>query len=356
MNKKLRLVVVGADWYGGWAKDFYLALQELGLDAEIIYTNNVPMVGGATTSAVKVEKIKKIIKRFGGVVFNFVKWLRARVAERKLLSALNKFDGEKEEVVVICVWTPLSPSVLRSLKEKGIRLVLWQGEPAIRNEGWSLAFPLFDHIFIVDDEWVGDFKDEEVRKKIKLLPLATNPHIHHPIPPDAGTPEKYKSEIAFVGLYRRERAQILSVLKDLGLKIYGPGWEAGFDEFPWLKNSYFGMLSDEEVMTVFNNAKISIGALGISFNPGPTTTQRTFDISCSKKFQLSQHNHLTPKLFGEAIVTFKSTEELRRLAEYYLAHPEERERLAIQSYEIASRDHTYLARAKTLLTECGFTI
>lgn len=357
MEKGQKIVVVGADWYGGWAKDFYLALRELGMDAELIYTNSVPFAAGnSDSSALLLERVKKVVRWMGGFFFKTAKHIRTYLAERELLKKLSKFNFEKESVTVISIWTPLSPSVLQSLKNRGIRLVMWQGEPASRNPEWAKALGYYDHIFIVDDEWASDFESQELKKKLHLLPLATNPHIHKPISSPQNISEEYRADVAFVGLYRPERARIISVLKDLGLKVYGPGWEAGFIEFPWLKDKYFGILSNEEVMTVFNNAKISIGALGISFNPGPTTTQRTFDISASRKFQLSQYNHLTPKFFGNAVVTFRSTEELREKAEYYLAHPEERDRLSAEAYEITLRDHTYVNRARTLLAECNIPL
>jgi len=357
MQKTDRIVVIGADWYGGWAKDFYLALKELGCQAELIYTNSVPFsTAGSASSALTLERIKTFLRKMGRFVFSTVKQLRNYLGEKRLLKNLSRFDLTKESVTIISIWTPLSPNVLASLKAKGVCLVLWQGESANCDKEWNKAFPYYDYIFIVEDDWTKDSEDESIRARTKLLPLATNPHTYRPMPPDRVVPDKCRSDISFIGLYRRERAQILSVIKDFGLKVYGSGWEAGFEEFPWLKNQYKGMLSEDEAMMVFNNAKISIGSLGCYFNPGPQIAQRVFNISASKRFQLSQYNHLSPQFFGDSVITFNSVEELRAKTEYYLDHPEERDRLAVEAYNITLRDHTYLARAKTLLSVCGISL
>ena len=356
--KDTKIIIVGASWYGHWAKDFWEGLTEIGADAEIIYTN---LVGGAQptggTPSLRTQIFalaKRFLRRFAPTVVDFVKRRSQSGAERTLLERADNIITSGKKVLVIFVWTPPSETALRELKKRPVALALWQGEPTARDLGWEPLFDYFDHLFCVDDDWMARFAEERNRRRAILLPLATNPRIHRPVPPS--NDPKYQADVAFVGFYRPQRADMLSAIKHLDLKIYGYDWEEGFHDFPWMREKYFGTLADEEVNLIFNTAKISIGTLGITQNPGPTTTQRTFDIALAGGFQISGWAALTPKLFGDAVVLFRTKEELANLVKHYLARPDERRDMAERARLIATEGHTYAHRARVILKACGISV
>ncbi len=345
-----QVIVVGADWHGEWAKDVYLAFRESGADAEIIYTNT--LFGGMGSSKVaakaRVEIIKQFFRKRMPSLFDFVREARRRMSERTVLKKIASFHKPGRKLLVLFIWTPPGVSLLKALgANKEIALVLWQGEAPSRNAQWPLSFPYFHHVFSVDEEWLPLF-DEETRKKATYLPLSSSSATHFPLSREAQD-QKFVSDIAFVGHYRPERAEKLSALKDNDLKIYGYWWEAGASQFPWLKEKYCGPVSDKDANQVFNGGKIQIGRLSTPVAYGNTITQRVFDAALAGSFQLSEYSPAIEKIFGKSVVMFRDGKELKKLADYYLLHAEERQRLAAQAHAIALKDHTYASRTKTIM-------
>lgn len=351
MNYTSKVFVVGADYHGEWTKDVYTTFRELGIDAELIYTNT--LFGGRdsskdVSSRAFIEKIKEFFRQNAHFFFEFIKKVRRQMSERTLVAKITAFHTPGKKLLILFIWTPPSVSLLKRIKkEKDIILVMWQGEPPVRDLKWAPSFPYFDHIFIVDEEWIPLF-DEALQKRMTFLPLASSPATHFPLKENERD-KKFVSQIACVGYYRPERAETLSVLKDYDLKIYGYWWEPGMERFPWLKKRYYGPASNEVANQVFNGTEIAIGNFTVPSSFNNNITQRVFDVSLVGNFQLSSYSPAIPKLFGNSVPMFHNREELKTLVDYYLSHPEERQRCADEAHMIAMRDHTYASRVKALM-------
>ena len=356
MDKKPFIFLLGPSWYGDWAKDFSEALKEVGVEVELIYTNTF---GGMDYGKVKksvniLHNAKHRIRQVAPWAVEFAKKISRSRSERTLIRHIRALQKQGREIVVLFTWTPPRVGILRKLQKENLRgLIMWQGECPIREDIWADSFPLFDHIFALDDEWFQYF-DPKVHSKISILHLASDSKKYHPVPPN----DRFRSDIAFVGLYKKERAAVLDVLKDHDIKVYGYYWESGFEFFPWLKEKYKGPVTSEEVNEIFNSAKIPISSLGMGFPryPGHTTTQRPFDISLAGNFQFGDYIPLTEKLFGDSVAMFNSNEELRKKVDYYLAHPKERKKMAEKAHKISLANNTYAHRARQMLKELGIDV
>jgi hypothetical protein len=351
--KRRKIIVVGAAWYGDWAKNFYNSIVRLGFDTQIVYNNSLPAsVGGSKDRVTSIfEKSKAVVRRINPELFSFLKKYRQVLAEREILLRLTNFDPEKEEMLVIFTWTPGSSSILKKLKaRRGVKMVLWLGEPTIRDKSWEPKFDYFDEVFIVDDGLWMDILSVKNKKRARMIPLASDEAIFYPL---WEVSEKYRAEIVFVGKYIATRPVSLAGLKHRDLKIYGYGWEEGFETFPWLKEKYQGGIATEELNNVYNGAKIALGTLGVPTDPFTTATQRTFDIALLGTFQLAEEVYLSKKLFGETICFFHNDNELKERAEYYLDNEEERKALADKAREIALK-YSYTEAAKTILRACKY--
>jgi hypothetical protein len=351
-KQEMQVMVIGADNHGEWPKDTFCAFQDYGMDSQFIYTNTVLKGMDSSTSIeerASLEKIKNFFRLHAMPIFNVIKAVRRSMSERDFLKKLLSFHEPGKSMLVFFVWTPPSVRLLKKLKgRKGIRLVLWQGEPPVRNAKWMPSFPYFEHIFCVDEEWF-DLFGEGAKEKISFLPLSSNPKKNFPLEKDDAVNPEFAPDIAFVGSYGVERAETLSSLKDDNLKIYGYWWEPGMNQFPWLKEKYYGPVSNEEANKIFNNAKIPIGILPVLDPYGFVITQRVFDIALTGNFQVSGYTPAIPKMFGEAIPMFRNKEELKKLVDYYLPRPEERKRLGAEVHTIAMKGHTYESRIRTIL-------
>jgi hypothetical protein len=346
-----RIIIVGAAWYGDWGKNFFNACLRLGLNAEMVYNNSAPApLGGHTFKVTDVfERTKRTLRKYSPFLFRALKMVRTRLADLELLWRARS-HGEK--VIVIFVWTPGSPWVLGRLRaRRDVVLVLWHGEPPIRDASWAQRFKFFHHLFIVDEGiWMEELPPGD-RERAKLLPLSSDETTFFPM--RQKEPAR-ACEVVFVGQYVASRARTLGRIKDRDLVIHGYGWEKGFAEFPWLQEKYRGPVAGDELNLVYNNAEIVIGTLGAPNDPHTTATQRTFDIALSGAFQIAQDVALIRKIFGGSIETFRSDEEFERLVRSYLADPHKKEELKARSYRTAL-EQSYTARARQILSACGYS-
>ncbi len=352
--KKPYVVVVGAAWYGEWAKSVYLAYERLGFRIAIVYNNSLPaLLGGSRDATTHVfESAKRMVKKLLPWAFSSLKGIRQHASEKEIIAQVKARSAD-EPCVVVFVWTPGSERVLKKLKcEKNIKLVLWLGEPTVRDATWEPLFDYFDEVFIVDQGlWVDNLQPKN-KARAKLLTLAGDDIIFHRLEASesaiAVMDKKLSSEVSFIGKYLSSRAEWLSALKDRDLKIYGYGWEEGFAQFPWLKEKYIGPVTSEEANIIYNNTQVAIGTLGSPKDPYTTATQRTFEIALAGAFQICEYVRLTEELFSGSIKIYRSQEEFVGLVNYYLSHPEERKSLADQAHQIALH-HTYTVSAEKIL-------
>jgi hypothetical protein len=189
-------------------------------------------------------------------------------------------------------------------------------------------------------------------EEVHYLPLAANSRIFRKLDPDKHEKIEYMCKISFAGNGNiPERLPYLEKLTDMGLTIFG-------DESRWHRHSgdtavmrsYRGFLrNEEELCALYNTARIN---LNITAAQGKRSANfRVFNITASGGFLLTDHKEDLEELFeiGEEIVCYRTPEELRDKAEYYLSHPGAADRIARAGHVRTLRQHTFIHRAEALL-------
>jgi spore maturation protein CgeB len=116
-----------------------------------------------------------------------------------------------------------------------------------------------------------------------------------------------------------------------------------------------GVLSDDELVKMYNRSKINLGfsVVGETFKT-PTPIQqirlRDFEVTMSGGFYLLEYFSEIESFFrvGEEIACFSSKDELLEKIRYYLSHPEEREAIRLAGLRRAQNDQTWQKRFSTL--------
>ena len=75
---------------------------------------------------------------------------------------------------------------------------------------------------------------------------------------------------------------------------------------------------------------------------------RIFDILASGGFCISDKNCEIEKIFGDTVPQYESPEHLKKLIDFYISHPKQREELMKKGREIVLK-HTWEKRAKQFL-------
>ena len=228
-----------------------------------------------------------------------------------------------------------------------------------------------------------------------FFPMAAHPTIYRPI----DVPQRY--EVTFAGQRYADRAAALLALcrAGVGAHAFGMGWSpasapaasgdpgarglwggtwrslaatmsgrnpfiAARDRMAWHAlcarhtGSLHSPLPDDEYIALFSRSAISLGFLVLgdthrTWRPLRQVRLREFEGPMAGAFyltgwieELAEHYEI-----GREIVCYRSHGELVDLCRYYLAHPEERERIRRAGHERARRSHSWRHRFERLFAE-----
>jgi len=326
------------------------ALRRLGHDV-VFFNHQASTLGGpvarpARTLARSLGPLSRPLRALGG------RWVTSR---RLLLEC----ERTRPDIVLVVKGTELRAGVLRAIKRRvNPLLVNWFGDslltPGIR------AFverdsAVYDFFFVIDDERA--LARVAVRAAhVATLPFACDPEFHRPVSLTAEERAVFGSPVAFVGTVIPSRENVLAAVAEFGLKIWGPPrspWAIwATDGSPltphWQGRAAYGL----DAVKVYNASDI---VLDIHFAFGQAlpicnVTARVFEVPACGGFLLTNAAEPLERLYaiGREMVTYRSVDELRRLIAHYLAHPDERRRLALAAHERARSEHTFEERLREM--------
>jgi len=282
-------------------------------------------------------------------------WDRARL-NRALLAQVARDRPE----VFVSHWTlNIAPETWAAIRRRGIPTVCqffdYPGDPGYI-EAAERCGGHFDHFFCQSTDVLGRMRDAG-HTHGSLLPVAADPEVHFPVPIDAGATERWGAEVAFVGSFYPERAELLEAFTGFRLGIWGPGWAERLPRGDPLRACLRGgSLRPEEWRQVYSAADIVISLTGSGGKRFPAekvyqVSPRTFEVLACGGFYLVERKRDLEALFGDRthLVMFGSTTQAVELARRYLHEPEERRRIARQGREHVLARHTYDHRAREML-------
>ncbi len=166
---------------------------------------------------------------------------------------------------------------------------------------------------------------------------------------------KLECDIGFVGGYWPHKGIVIDrYLFPLLYPVVGGYKVKIFGNQPWRVSQYCGAIADEDVKNLFASASICPNLsephaqeFGIDVN------ERIFKILYSGGFCISD-NVEAYRMFGDGIVIAKSPENFRELVDYYLARPEERNKIAAVGQQYVKKNHTGFHRVSRVMRELGF--
>lgn len=244
---------------------------------------------------------------------------------------------------------------LMALSQKRTPMIFWAFDDPALFRSVSLRYAKFSqHIFTTASECIPRYSREGF--KAHLLMFGCLPSFHHRVAPN----DHLSHDCIFVGnnydFFHSRRVGIDIILKplldkDYDIKIYGNSW--------WLDNQrpfhindrfYGGYLNYETMRTAYSSAKIVLGIHSVNTSP-TMMSMRTFEALACGAFFLTQWTPAIENTFinHKHLVWSKSPDETVELVDYYLSHPEEREKIAKCGQAEVYAKHTYQIRAQDLL-------
>lgn len=259
-------------------------------------------------------------------------------------------EGHSVRIDLLCNWdTPLGFGddvvlVLRGLSR-------YKPKPYHINLMWNISHPdkvkpeeydQYDHVFIASSIYVEKLQ-KEVRCPVSALLQCTDPSLFYPEAPN-GVPAH---GLLFVG---NSRKQFRAVVKDaleakLPIAVYGSRWE-GLIPSDYIKGVH---IPNTELRRYYSSCKILLNDHWPTMRERGFISNRIFDAAACGSFIISDEVSGAAEIFGDALVTFKNSADLKRKVEQFAPREEERKTYGEKLREIVLTGHTFDHRAGTIL-------
>ena len=254
----------------------------------------------------------------------------------------------------------MNDRLVKLLKSYGAKVGIWFiDDPYDIDDSKGRLFE-YDFIFTNEADCVP-FYQKRGYKKTFYLPLGTEPDYYFPLI----APEKYKSDICFVGSPFPKRIELLRYLyrelPELHIKVVGPFWEQYLPAGADYVNYHF---PPEEIRKYYCGTKINLNIhreaheniiSGVNLNteniPAGSPNNRTFDIAATGAFQLVDYRvGLSEKYdLKTEIAVFRSKEDLVKKIHYFIDKIDEREVRAQAAYKRTREQNCFYHRLTEMI-------
>ncbi|MBP9838140.1 MAG: glycosyltransferase [Proteobacteria bacterium] len=271
-------------------------------------------------------------------------------------TVLAAIDEKPVDIVLSLAQAPLSPTVLKELRKRGIITAMWFVEDCLRFDTWKYLAQYYDYFFIIQK---GDYLNKVNQAgagRVAYVPVGCDLSVHKPLP-DLSLEDKrrFGSELSFVGAGYYNRRNTFAVLANRDFKIWGTEWPSSMPFAKFLQENG-RRISPDDYVKIFNSSTINLNLHsstdrdGVEPN-GDFVNPRTFELAACGAFQLVDERTLMPEKFkiNEEIAVFHDRQEMLDKIDYYLAHPEERAKIVKASRARVLSEHTYEHRVKSIL-------
>lgn len=329
INKKLLLVgEIGCEHVGAQLKK---ASDTLGINAELINSK-------------RAFSKQRILQSF---VWRALK----KPVYIKTFSKNLVCQALKEKCIVITTGiSPVDSTSIALLEKQGVRCINYSTDDpwnTSHKSKWHLeALKKYSFIFTTRRSNLPDFA--KIRKNTTYLPFGYDPDLYYPdtgcLISEIGGGEK--EELFFAGACDRNRAELIAKIQKAGinLSIWGGFW----DRYG-IKNN--GLLGAHKIRKEAAISMVSLLLVRKANRDG--SAMRSFEIPACGACCVAEDTEEHREMFGpdgEAVLYFRTPEELVRRVKEAFVNPELRQRLRRNAHKaITGRPNTYVDRLKTIL-------
>ena len=340
----MRLFIVGPKWVGEWTESMERAARALGHTPICFYydTYGVTRLQGGAVGRLPAS-LRGVLDH---AALRLGRAWEARM-NRRLVAAVR---AARPEAVIILKGETITGETLTALRDLGRPLVSWWVDDPFRAPQAMHLFPLFDVLYMFDKGRLAELEAAGARR-IVYLPCACD---HNTFRPQTLNPADYPAlncTVGFVAAFYPGRGALLGHLQGLDVGLWGPGWDAAPELQRLPPGTWRGRrITASDAAKVYNLAQICPNVHHPQTQIGGLNT-RTFEVLAAGGFELVDNVAGLDENFevGREIVSYTSPAHFRELADYYLAHDDERRAIAARGRARVLRDHTYEERLKTIL-------
>ena len=338
---KGRLLLVGSFGAGALEHSYENAFRRIGY--EVVRFD----MGASVRKHCRLGGVGRILNKFIAVE----PWISK--ANREMVLLAQKSQPDIVIVVGQNVVRAGALAQLRSMCDVSI-VYIWPDTLLYLNQQLIAALPLYDLVASYSASAVCHFRSLGARR-VEWVPLGADPDMHPLTVASLPADSQLHADVSFIGQWRPEREHVLRVVLDslrgYDIKIWGGDWGRRCRRNKGIIGAWQGRpLYGREFAKVISSSKVSLNI--IDPTNYPAANMRFFEIPCAGGLQVSSPCPEMESHFkeGETIFTFRRVEELPELLQNLLANETLRKRVASVSHEAVLRDHTYVCRARQIVS------
>lgn len=331
-----------------------------------------PMYGGSLPIAGYLERAFCALGHRTLLVDNSAAWtihevihntVNGKRPSRQLADYLVGFLGEwsyarvaefAPEICIVLAQAPVPPTFPDRLRGLGIVSAFWFIENWRHLDYWRAIAPHYDFFFHIQP---GEFEDRLTELGCRhhaYVQTGCDPEVHRPVELAEADRIEYECDVSFAGAGYPNRNHLFAGLTDYNLAIWGINWR-GKELLRHVRrpDEWF---SPETFAKIVAGSKINLNLHSSATSPGvdpacDAVNPRVFEIAACGGFQVCDPCKGLERLFDfeTELPVYRDLADLRRLIDYYLAHPEERRVIAERARARVLREHTYAQRAQQML-------
>lgn len=270
-----------------------------------------------------------------------------------LASALTKL-GAPTRVQILPEWDdPSRYDVDVVIHLRG--LSAYTTKPGHINVMWLISHPddvsiaeieKYDLVFVASQQ-VADELSSETSVPVHYMPQATDSRRFHP----REEVENLVTDLLFVGNSRGQTRPGVdwAIQEGLPIQVFGQGWEGRIPP-EFVEAEYF---PNENLGSLYSSAKIVLNDHWPDMRERGFVSNRVFDALACGTVVVSDDASGLRDLLGDLVPTYSSATELQALVVDILGDGERRRALETAGSETVLRNHTFDARAATILASIG---
>jgi len=287
---------------------------------------------------------------------------RRLFGERDVTRANEQILAALEHSVFDVLWldkaVTVGPQTLREVKRRlpSCRVAGYFPDDMTLGHNQTRAFldaaQLYDIAFIHRRHGVDAMRALGFRR-VAVVQQGYDRRTHRPLRVSDAEKRALGGAVGHIGVFEEQRARSLHHLASHGVqaRAWGPGWRKCRLRHPNLKLENGGQWGDEYAKTICA-FEINVGFLRQLHED--EVTSRSFEIPACQGFLLAERTPGHQEQFeeGKEAEFFDSDDELLAKTRYYLAHPDQRRRIAVAGRERCLRSgYSYHDRWREMLRE-----
>ena len=246
------------------------------------------------------------------------------------------------------------PDVIIMLKRAGQRVAILFTESPYEDMPQLRLAPHCDACWVNERSSVARFR--EIQPNTYYWQHAIDPVLHRP---DGEVPASFRRhDVVFVGTGFIERCDMLASVDWDGIDVglYG-AWSLLGSRSKLRRHIVTGTIPNETTAGLYRAAKVGLNIHRSSLYYGrdvphhhgaESLNPRCYELAACGSFFVSDYRPELVDVFGGAVPTFNTPEELGEGVRYYLAHDDEREAIAARLPGLVA-EHTFDARVAEML-------